>query len=163
MARAKVISMNVIEIMTASPITIRSNQCLRDALELMDHHYIKHLPVIGNHHVVGVVTERDCRRAFNAPFLRGCLYDQKIATHVMVRSVMSSELVVVAPDTPAIEAVQLILTHHIGCLPVLREETLIGIITRTDLLIAFIILQRRFDRLPDALNYDEAHAPATSC
>jgi acetoin utilization protein AcuB len=152
--------MNVIEIMTAPPITIRSNQCLRDALELMDQHYIKHLPVMSNHHLIGVLTDRDCRRAFNSPFIRNCLYDQKIATHVMVRSVMSSDLVVVAPDTPAIDAVQLILTHHIGCLPVLREETLVGIVTRSDLLVAFIILQRRFDRLPDMGNHDESHATA---
>jgi acetoin utilization protein AcuB len=153
--------MNVLEIMTATPITIRPDQCLRDALESMDQHYIKHLPVISNHHLIGVITERDCRRAFNAPFLRGSLYDQKIATRVKVRSVMSSSLIVVEPDTPVIDAVQLILTHRIGCLPVLREETLVGIVTRCDLLVALIILQRRFERLPDVPHYDEAHATTT--
>lgn len=152
--------MNVIEIMTASPITIRSNQCLRDALELMDQHYIKHLPVMRNHHVIGVLTERDCRRAFNSPFIQNSLYDRKTAIQVKVQSVMSSELVVVEPDTSAMEAARLILAHRIGCLPVVREETLVGIITRSDLLEALIILQRRFDLLPDVLNHDEPLATA---
>lgn len=148
--------MNVIEIMTVSPITIRSDQSLYDAVELMHQHDIKHLPVVSDHHLVGVVTSRDCLYALNRLSLLDGSYDQKVTRHVMVRSMMSSEVIVVEPDTPAIEAVEFMLTYRIGCLPVLREETLVGIVTRSDVLVAYMILQRRFDRMPDGLLVGEA-------
>jgi acetoin utilization protein AcuB len=142
--------MNVIDIMTTSPITIRSDRPLKDALELMDEHHIKHLPVIsGSKHVVGIITDRDCRSALDSPFVvRERWQDEALIKHVLVRSVMSPAPIVVEPDTPAVEAARLMLSHRIGCLPVMRGETLVGMLTRSDILIAFMTLQQRFERLP---------------
>lgn len=143
--------MNVIDIMTPNPITVRYERPLRDALELMEEHHIKHLPAIsGSGHVAGVVSDRDCRHALNSPFInRKRWQDDALINHVLVRSVMSPAPIVVEPDAPAVEAARLMLTHGIGCLPVMRGETLVGILTRSDLLIAFMALQQRFDTLPD--------------
>lgn len=153
--------MNVIDIMTTCPITIRSDRPLKDALELMDEHHIKHLPVIsGSKHVVGIITDRDCRSALDSPFVvRERWQDEALIKHVLVRSVMSPAPIVVEPDTPAVEAARLMLSHRIGCLPVMRGETLVGMLTRSDILIAFMTLQQRFERLPadDAARSNSDH------
>jgi acetoin utilization protein AcuB len=142
--------MNVIDVMTAHPITIRSEQPLGDALELMERHHIKHLPVVnGRQHMLGIVTDMDCRHALNSPFIRRERWqNEALIKYVLMRSIMSPAPIVIEPDAPAVEAVRLMLSHNIGCLPVMRGETLIGILTRSDILIAFMTLQRRFEQLP---------------
>ena len=62
--------MNVLDIMTANPFIIRVDKPLRQALEMMQEHQFKHLPVISHGgHLVGVVSDRDCRHALNSPFV----------------------------------------------------------------------------------------------
>jgi CBS domain-containing protein len=141
--------MNVIDIMTANPITIRFERPLRTALELMEQYQIKHLPAVnGLGHVVGVVSDRDCRHALNSPFVtRERWQDEALTNNIQIRAIMSSAPIVIDPHSPAVEAARLMLTHRIGCLPVMNEETLIGILTRSDILIAFMTLQRRADKL----------------
>lgn len=137
--------MNVIDIMTTSPVTIRLERTLRDALEAMEKYHIKHLPVMsGSGHVVGVVSDRDCRHALNSPFVtRERWQDDALTSHLPLRTIMSAAPIVVDPHAPAAEAARLMLTHRIGCLPVMRSETLVGILTRSDILIAFMTLERR--------------------
>lgn len=142
--------MNVSEIMTANPITIRYERPLREALELMEQHGIKHLPALnGIGHVTGVLSDRDCRHAINSPYIvREKWQDAALVNNLLVRAVMSPAPVIIEPQAPAVEAARLMLTHKIGCLPVMIGETLVGILTRSDLLIAFMTLHQRFDSLP---------------
>lgn len=142
--------MNVSEIMTAHPITIRYERPLREALELMERHQIKHLPALnGIGHVTGVLSDRDCRHALNSPFVvRESWQDQALINNLLVRAVMTPAPIIVEPQAPATEAARLMLTHKIGCLPVMVGESLVGILTRSDLLIAFMTLSKRFDSLP---------------
>jgi acetoin utilization protein AcuB len=142
--------MNVLDIMTANPITIRYERPLREALELMEKFGVKHLPALnGIGHVTGVLSDRDCRHALNSPFIvREKWQDAALVNNLLVRAVMSPAPIVVEPQAPATEAARLMLTHKIGCLPVMTGETLIGIVTRSDLLIAFLTLSKRFDSLP---------------
>jgi acetoin utilization protein AcuB len=142
--------MFVNEIMTANPVTIRYERPLREALELMEKFGIKHLPALnGIGHVVGVLSDRDCRHAINSPFvLRERWQDEALVNSIQVRSIMSPAPIIVEPQAPATEAARLMLTHKIGCLPVMIGESLVGIVTRSDLLIAFMNLSKRFDSLP---------------
>jgi predicted transcriptional regulator len=59
-----------------------------------------------------------------------------------VRSVMTPAPIVIEPDAPVHEAARLMLAAYIRCLPVMRSETLIGIVTTSDLLIAFMNLDK---------------------
>jgi len=61
---------------------------------------------------------------------------------------MTPAPIIVEPDAPAHEAARLMLEHVIGCLPVMRGETLVGIITRSDLLMAFMHLSQKSARQP---------------
>lgn len=141
--------MNVLDIMTANPVTIRLDKSLREALELMEQHNCKHLPVMSAQgHLIGVISDRDCRHALNSPFVvRERWQDESLVSKLEVRQVMSPAPIIVEPDAPASEAARLMLTHKIGCLPVMRSETLVGIITRSDVLAAFMNIHRRYESI----------------
>lgn len=141
--------MNAIDIMTADPIIIRADKSLRSALKLMDDNTVNHLPVISQQgHLVGVLSDRDCRFALNSPFIvRERWQDEELSIRLQVRSVMSPAPIVVEPQTSAEQVSQLMLNHRIGCLPVMRAETLVGIITRSDILVAFMSIHRHYEHL----------------
>ena len=136
--------MNVLDMMTKKPGTIRTDSTLKDAIEMMKQINAHHLPVIGNNgHVVGIISDRDCRMALNSPFvMRERWQYAELANNLRVGSFMTPAPVVVEPDMSAEEAVRLMLTNNIGCLPVMRAETLVGIITRSDVLLGFINLHQ---------------------
>jgi acetoin utilization protein AcuB len=137
--------MNVSDIMTEKPVTIRPGNTLREALEAMDRVGCHHLPVVSvDSHVVGILSERDCRTALNSPHIRRERWqDEALADHLQVRTIMTSAPIIIEPDASADEAARLMLVNHISCLPVMRGETLIGIITTSDILMAFMAMHKR--------------------
>jgi acetoin utilization protein AcuB len=144
--------MNVSDIMTQKPATARLDTTLREALEMMEHIGSHHLPVLGtNNHLIGILSDRDCRTALNSPhILRERWQDEDLAIHLPVRAMMTAAPIVIAPEAEAEEAARLMLTNQISCLPVMRDETLVGIVTRSDILLAFMHLSQRLNQLPQA-------------
>lgn len=141
--------MNVVDIMTEAPKTISPQATLYQAIQLMEDNNFMHLPVLSRQkHLVGVISDRDCRRAINSPYiLRERWQDDELINQLVVRSVMSPAPIIVEPYAPATEAARLMLTHNIGCLPVMRAETLIGIVTRSDILAAFMRMYNKIEAL----------------
>jgi len=141
--------MNVVDIMTSDPKTISPKATLRQAIQLMEDHHFMHVPVLSRQkHLVGVISDRDCRRAINSPYiLRERWQDEDLIDKLDVRSVMTPAPIIVEPYAPATEAARLMLTHNIGCLPVMRAETLIGIVTRSDVLVAFMRIYSKIEAL----------------
>ena len=137
--------MNVSDIMTANPVTIKQHNTLGDALKAMERVGCHHLPVIGHDgHMVGILSDRDCRTALNSPYiLREGWQDDDLINKLLVRTIMTPAPIVVEPDTPADEAARLMLKNHINCLPVMRSETLVGIVTTSDILVAFMNIYKR--------------------
>lgn len=137
--------MNVAEIMTRNPVTINHTATLGEALDLMERVGCRHLPVISSDgHLIGIVSDRDCRLALNSPHvMRERWQDDDIAEHTIIASIMTPAPIITEGDVPVHEATRLMLTHHISALPVMRGETLVGIITTSDLLVAFMSLHRR--------------------
>lgn len=131
--------MNVSEIMTRDPVTIRSTDTLRAALEAMERANCHHLPVLSaDRHLVGVITARDCRQALRLPDIsRNYWNDADGARGLLVRSVMTPAGTTITPEADAAEAARLMLRYYVSCLPVMREETLVGIVTTSDILVAF--------------------------
>lgn len=144
--------MNVSDIMTQKPITARLDTSLREALEMMEQIGSHHLPILGTHgHLIGILSDRDCRTALNSPhILRERWQDEDLATHLPVRAMMTPAPIVITPEAAAEDAARLMLTNQISCLPVMRDETLVGIVTRSDILLAFMNLSQRISRLPQA-------------
>jgi acetoin utilization protein AcuB len=132
--------MLVSEIMTANPITIHPQATLREALEVMDTHEFHHLPVLSlEKHLIGVVTAHECRLALRLPELARFEWERlPQVDRLRVRDVMSPTLVTADQHMSAQEAAKVMLTNYVSCLPVLLDETIVGIITISDILIAFV-------------------------
>lgn len=121
-------------------ITVAPDTPIADALALARKHRIRHLPVVQGERLVGLVTDRDIRLAVPPMWAdqRGELQDA-LRTRT-VQEVMTRELVTAHPDMPIEEAGKLLYAHRIGSLPVVTGDALVGILTESDVLQAFVDL-----------------------
>lgn len=121
-------------------LTVKPDDPVRVAVELELQKKIRHFPVVdGAGRLVGVVTDRDLKRALPSPLLS--LPDgerEAIIERIPISKVMTKDPMTVAPDLPLAEAVRLLVTKKIGGLPVIENGTLVGIFTATDALRAFL-------------------------
>jgi acetoin utilization protein AcuB len=126
--------------MTADVVTVAPETTIAEALTLSRRHRIRHLPVVREQRLVGLVTDRDLRLAMPPIWaeehdeLRAMLHEKTVG------DVMVTEIITVAPETPMEDAAKLLHTHRIGCVPVMDDGRLVGILTETDLLRAFVEL-----------------------
>jgi CBS domain-containing protein len=98
----------------------------------MSLHGIRHLPVVKDGAVVGVLSERDLRTHVGDPSLFTITRD---SSPLRVRDVVMHEAITIAPDQPIIEIAKQFADHRIGAMPVVnREGTLLGIISYVDVL-----------------------------
>jgi acetoin utilization protein AcuB len=118
--------MKVGERMTPNPSHVRLANTLSTARTIMHAEGFKHLPVVETKRVLGVITDRDVRQ-------RAAHLDD-----TLVETVMTADPVTVSPDTTIEEAASLMLVKRIGCLPVVQDGGLVGIITTSDLLRALL-------------------------
>ncbi|MBL8118941.1 MAG: CBS domain-containing protein [Anaerolineae bacterium] len=134
--------MNVSDIMTAKPSTVRLHSTLREALDIMERIGCHHLPVLSNeNHLIGIISDRDCRTALNSPYImRERWQDEELVNHLQVRMIMTPAPIVIPPDARAEDAARLMVENQISSLPVMKDETLVGIVTRSDIVMAFIRL-----------------------
>ncbi len=112
--------------MTGKVITIDADQSTRAAMDLLTRHRIRQVPVLRGGKLVGIVTQRDVR---SAP-----------TSARTVSQIMTAKPFVVAPDAAVDEAAHLLRTYKIGALPVVDGHELVGIITISDVLDAFVVL-----------------------
>jgi acetoin utilization protein AcuB len=123
------------EIMTRNPVTVGRTNCIRKAISLMRDGGFRRLPVVEGGQLIGIVTDRDLRRASNSPLVvRERWYDNFLMDHIQVGACMTPNPITVSPLTPIVEAARLLRDHKIGGLPVVEGERLVGIVTETDLL-----------------------------
>jgi len=121
--------------MSPNVVTLEAGSTLDIADDIMTLKRIRHLPVLDNEALVGLVTQRDLFRAG----LSSILEFRKHATkewlgQIHVREVMVQDLVTISPDSPVEDAVALMIDHKIGCLPVVSEGKLVGLLSETDCL-----------------------------
>src|SRR6266545_7781068 len=133
--------MKVGELMTGrNLITARPGTPVLEARQLMLKERIRHLLVTDDGGLlVGIVTDRDIR--LNLPSQATSLSVWEInhlLTRLTLEKVMTSSVITVGPDREARDAAQLMLEHRIGALPVVDGGALVGIVTETDLLRAFV-------------------------
>ncbi len=136
--------MKLADIMTHNPVTIRMDNTLREALEAMERNDCHHLPVLSAAgHLLGIITARDCRLALRLPdIVQEYWRDEDLADRLSVGAVMTVAPIIGEPETLVVEAARLLLVHYVSCLPVLRGETLVGIVTVSDVLVAFVKMYR---------------------
>ncbi len=124
----------VSEWMTRSVVTIKPLDSLRKARGLMAEHRVNQLPVVRNHTLLGIVTDRDLRDAYPSSMQSYRKGIDQFAESYTVQDVMTFNVITVTPDTSLKEAALLLRRHRIGALPVVEGKRLVGILTRSDLL-----------------------------
>jgi acetoin utilization protein AcuB len=130
--------MKVQDIMTAGPITVPVEMPVLDARQLMIKHRIRHLLVTDGRRLLGIVTDRDIRLNLPSPATSLSVWEVNyLLARLTVGEVMTHAVITVDPERAAAEAARIMLDHKIGALPVLDGETLVGIVTETDMLRAF--------------------------
>lgn len=96
---------------------------------------IRHLPVLDAGSVVGVVSQRDLfRAALGAALAFGIRRPQELMRSLQIRDVMSAPAVTIEPGAPVQEAARTMAEKKIGCLPVVGDGRLVGILTESDVL-----------------------------
>lgn len=135
--------MIVKELMTATVISAPPSMPMIEARSLMAKQRIRHLPVIApGGELLGIVTDRDVRLNLPSQATSLSIWElNHLLSKLTVEEVMTRAVITVGPDRPAHEAAQLMVDHQIGALPVEQAGRLIGIVTETDLLRAFIRLE----------------------
>jgi acetoin utilization protein AcuB len=134
--------MLVRERMTPNPVTITTDVSVPDALRLMHERRVRRLPVLdGRGRLVGIVSEKDLLNAAPSPATSLSIWEiHYLLARLKVQSVMTTEVLTVSEDAPIEDAARIMIDRKIGGLPVMRDATLVGIITETDLFKAFLAL-----------------------
>lgn len=134
--------MLVRERMTHHPITIGPDTSLHDALRIMREERVRRLPVLDERgKLVGIVLEKDLLYASPSPATSLSVYEiNYLISRIEVRDLMARDVITVAEDCPLEEAARIMVDNEIGGLPVMRGDTLIGLITESDLFKVFLEL-----------------------
>ncbi len=131
--------MKVQDLMTISCITAPPTMPVLEARPPMLEKRIRHLLVTDGPKLVGIVTDRDIRLNLPSPATSLSVWEiNYLLARMTVGSVMSKDVVTIGSGADAREAAQMLLDHRIGALPVVDRGRLVGIITETDLLRAFV-------------------------
>jgi acetoin utilization protein AcuB len=127
--------------MTPNVVTAAPNEGLRRAWTLLQEYDVRHLPVLEGDRLVGIVTDRDIRQALPSRVSALGVHELMVLLdRVTLREIMTKEIVTVSPDQSIPEAARLLVKHRIGALPVVDNGRLVGILTETDVLQAYLSL-----------------------
>jgi len=118
--------MQIVNLMTPNPVTVGPHDTLADAKRAMDAGRFRRVPVVENGRIVGILTERDIRS--HTGYLDSTRVD----------AVMRSPVVTISPYNTVEEAASMMLKLKIGGMPVVSSGELVGVVTTSDLLKAFL-------------------------
>ncbi len=126
--------MLVSDFMTTEVTSLQENDTLLDAAMVFVRSQFRHLPVLRDKKLVGIISERDVKQFAPSLLSRTTAeeYNQIMETTPISR-VMIKNPVTLRPDQPIFEAANLLYSKRIGCMPVVENDELVGIITTTDL------------------------------
>jgi acetoin utilization protein AcuB len=136
--------MVVEDVMTRDVVTLTPEHTLLDAINLLRSKRIRHLPIVEGQKLVGIVTDRDVKRA--TPSVVAGVgrdeYDSSLLT-IKLAQLMTREPTTVLRKSALKNAVEIFINRKVGALPVVDDGHLVGILTEID------ILRVAYDLLPD--------------
>jgi acetoin utilization protein AcuB len=126
--------------MSANPVTVRTDTSLKEALDLVRSSPFRHLPVLDeNDKLVGIVTEKSLVYASPTSSTTLSVFEvDYILSRTKVGQVIQGDVISVGPDLPVEEAARVMIDHRFGCLPVVDDDKLVGIISDTDIFRVFV-------------------------
>jgi CBS domain-containing protein len=117
------------QFMSTDLFTVRPDDLVDLAASLMDWRHVRHVPVEDDQgHLVGLVSHRNLLRLLSHGV------PDRNDEPVPVRSIMKTNPITIGPSTPTLEAIRMMREHKVGCLPVVENDRLVGIVTAYDFL-----------------------------
>ena len=134
--------MKVKELMTKKVFTVTPEDKVDKVFILFNFEAIRHIPVVEGGEVAGILSDRDLKKILGPKKQKVVTKD---GTTIMiqarkVRTLMKRNVTTIGPDERASDAAAIMAKRKIGCLPVVKNKKLVGIITSTDILRAFVKL-----------------------
>lgn len=133
----------VSEIMSRNIIGLPPSATLNEARTLMQRHHIRHLPVLDNERLVGLVSQRDILAAQESSLEKG--QNGHFLTLHQLSEMMITDVVTVSPKAGIREAALYLQKHKYGCLPVVDKDQVVGIVTDSDFVTVAIHLLEVLD------------------
>ena len=131
--------MKVRELMTRGPLSVTVDTSVVEARRTMAEHRIRHLLVKDGGRLAGIVTDRDIRLNLPSPATSLSVWEVNyLLARMTVGSVMTSAVITVDPNRDVVEAASIMLDHKIGALPVVDGGAVVGIMTESDIVRAFV-------------------------
>jgi acetoin utilization protein AcuB len=132
--------------MTPDPITASPDMTLPDALQLMAQHSIRRLPIVERGQLVGMVTRGDLRGAQPSQATSLSVFElHYLVGRITLNQIMTPKPLTVSESATIQEAARLMLQRKISGLPVLKQGSLVGIITESDI---FRLVVRTWETQP---------------
>lgn len=135
MARKSAATMTVRNLMARDPVTLDRNETLDLAESIMNLGRIRHMPVVDNGKVIGIISQRDL---FRSALIRALGFGRRATSALIktikIKEVMTEHVITTAPEVTVKEAARIMIDKKIGCLPVVENEKLVGLLTETDIL-----------------------------
>lgn len=132
--------MLVQDAMTTHTKTVRPDQSLSDVRSIFEDEGFRHLPVMGNDGIVGIITHTDLMRVTYGAHIAEADFEVNnlILESTTVEEAMSKDLKTIEPSAHLGEAARIMRKYKVGCVPVLESGNLLGLVTTTDVLSAYI-------------------------
>jgi acetoin utilization protein AcuB len=125
--------------MTGKVFTVSADGYLSDALVLMREKNIKHLPVMKNGKLKGIISDRDIKEYSPSKATSLDIYElHYLLAKTKIKEILKNNVITTTPYTPVEEAAMVMLDSNIGCLPVLEKGDLTGIISDRDIYRALV-------------------------
>lgn len=115
-------------------VTVTPETPIHEALRIMRDEHIRHIPVLKDGNLVGIVSNEDLIYASPSPATSLSIWEMNyLISKITIKDVMTKNVISVNVNTPIEEAALLMAEHKIGSIPVLEKNELVGIITEVDL------------------------------
>lgn len=126
-------------IMTKSVVTVNENDDLRKVVEKLKNHNIRHIPVVRNKDVIGIISRTDINRlTFGALFEGQEGADEAILDMLTIPQIMTSNPKTISSDSIVRDSAEIFVKEEFHALPVVDKGELKGIVTTTDILKYFL-------------------------
>jgi CBS domain-containing protein len=138
------------DIMTSPAIVIGPGTTVPAAIALMKEHRVRHLPVVENERLVGIISRGDLREASITAAINADIYELNfMLNRLTVDRLMTRKVISVTPQALIVRAAELMTEHKIAGLPVVDpNESVIGIVTESDLLRLLVRKLRESEQRP---------------
>lgn len=130
--------MLVQDVMQTKLFTVTPETTLAEALRLMGQRGIRHLPVLEGDVLVGILSDRDLKRAMASSATSLEIHELTLLRRLRVDDIMTRTVVTIGPTVPIEAGACLMLQNKIGALPVTDGGRLVGLVTETDVLRVFV-------------------------